>query len=153
MTAPLPARAPLSPPPPAPRFIRPALGLLAGLGIALVVIGPGVVLATLAALQGVRPTQFVATPGYLAVVSTINLLGAMAGGFTTARITAGRSFYTVFLLATIMLMSGVAQAMKGTPKPGEPTWYPLGLAILAAAGALAGGALERRRAGRAEARG
>jgi hypothetical protein len=131
-------------PPPAPTFIRPALGLLAGLGVTMLIVGAGVLVATLAALRGVDPARFVATPGYLVVVTLINLLGTVAGGVTTARITVGRSFYTVLLLAVIMLMSGVAHALKDAPKPGEPAWYPIGLAVLAAAGALAGGLLERR---------
>jgi hypothetical protein len=143
MTAP--ARVPLQPPAPPPTFVRPALGLLAGLGVTLLIVACGVIFA---ALRGVDPTRFVATPGYLVVVTVINLAGAAAGGFTTARITIGRSFFTVLLLAVIMLMSGVAHALKDAPKPGEPSWYPIGLALLATAGTLLGGALERRRIGR-----
>jgi hypothetical protein len=143
-----PARVPLQPPAPPPTFVRPALGLLAGLGVTLLIVACGVIFATLAALRGVDPTRFVATPGYLVVVTAINLVGAAAGGFTTARITIGRSFFTVLLLAVIMLMSGVAHALKDAAKPGEPSWYPIGLALLAAACTLLGGALERRRAAR-----
>lgn len=142
MTAPLPARE--HAPSPAPTFIRPALGLLAGLGVTLLLVGAGVLIATLAALREVEPSRFVATPGYLGVVTAINLLGTVAGGITTARITAGRSFYTVLLLAVVMLMSGVAHALKDAPKAGEPHWYPMALALLGAAGALAGGMIERR---------
>lgn len=139
-------RAQFAPPPPAPGFIRPALGLLAGLGITLLIVACGVIVATLAALRGVDPTRFVATPGYLVVVSLINLLGAIAGGYATARITVGRSFFTVLLLAVIMAMSAVAQALKEAPRAGEPAWYPMSLAVIGAAGVLLGGLLERRRA-------
>jgi hypothetical protein len=107
-----------------------------------------VVIATLAALRGVDPTRFVATPGYLLVVTAINLAGTLAGGFATARVTHGRSFFTVQLLAVVMVTSGVAQAMKGGAKPGEPSWYPIALAIVGGVGALIGGLLERRGAAR-----
>ena len=146
MTAPV--RAPLQPPAPAPSFVRPALGLLAGLGITLLIAACGIIIATLAALRGVRPDRFVATPGYLVVVTTINLLGAVAGGFTTARVTSGRSFFTVLLLAIIVFTSGMAHALKDAPRPGEPHAYPMALAVVVAVGVLLGGALERRGARR-----
>jgi hypothetical protein len=104
-----------------------------------------VLIATLAALRGVDPAKFVATPGYLAVSVAILLIGAMAGGFTTARLTVGRSFYSVFLLATVLVTALVSQALKGTPKPGEPSWYPMSLAVVIGAGTLLGGVLQRRR--------
>lgn len=135
-------------PPPQPSVIRPALGLLAGIGVTLLIVGLGVVIATLAALRGVDPARFVATPGYLVAVTLINLLGTVAGGITTARITSGRSMYTVLLLSVVMLMSGLAHALRDAPKPGEPGWYPMALAVLGAVGALAGGVVERRGAGR-----
>lgn len=142
--APAPARAPLSPPPPAPSFIRPVLGFLAGLGVTVLIIGPGVIIATLAALRGVDARQFVATPGYIAAAMTIHLVGSVAGGWTTARLTVGRSFYSVLLLTTVLVTALVSQAMKGAPKAGEPSWYPYALAAVVALGTLAGGLLQRR---------
>jgi hypothetical protein len=144
----MPVNSAVQPPPPAPGFIRPALALLAGLGITLLVVACGVIIATLAALRGVDPKAFVATPGYLVLVTAINFVGAMAGGVVTARITAGRSFFTVSLLAVIMAMSAIAHALKDATKAGEPSWYPMSLAVVGAAGVLLGGFLERRRAGR-----
>jgi hypothetical protein len=143
------AKSAVQPPPPAPSFIRPALGLLAGLGITLLIVACGVIIATLAALRGVDPRAFVATPGYLVLVTAINFVGAVAGGYATARITAGRSFFTVSLLAVIMAMSAVAHALKDAPKAGEPSWYPMSLAVVGAVGVMLGGLLERRRERRA----
>lgn len=135
-------------PPPAPSFIRPVLGFLAGLGVTVLISAPGVVIATLAALRGTEATKFVATPGYLVVSVAILAIGAMAGGFTTARLTVGRSFYSVFLLAIVLVTALVSQAVKGTPKPGEPSWYPMCLAVIIGTSTLVGGALQRRGAAR-----
>lgn len=142
MTAP--ARAPLPPPPSAPSFIRPVLGVLAGLGVTVLVIGPGVLIATLAALRGVDAKAFVATAGYLTWAVLLHALGAFAGGYTTARLTRRRSFYSVLLLTTILVTALAAQAVKVAPKAGEPAWYPWLLALVVAAGTLLGGRVQRR---------
>lgn len=136
--------------PPAHSFVRPLLALLAGLGITVLIVVVGVLIATLAMLRGVNPARFVATPGYLVVLALLNAGGAIAGGITTARITTGRSFYTVFLLATVMGMSGLVPVIKGAPPhPGEPSWFPLAIALLVTSGVLVGGWSARRADSRA----
>jgi hypothetical protein len=123
------------------------LALLAGLGITVLIVGAGTLIATFAALRGVDPKQFSPPPAYLATTLVLSALGALAGGYVTARITVGRSFYTVFLLATLLFVSGVIPAVRGTGVArGEPSWYPLTLALLGPIGVLVGGLLERRRA-------
>jgi hypothetical protein len=53
----------------------------------------------------------------------------------------------VFVLALILLMSGLVPVIRGTPpQAGQPPWYPLVLSIVTPLAALAGGAIERRRA-------
>jgi hypothetical protein len=124
------------------------LGLLAGLGITVVVVLLGVaIVTTLVLIGGADLRKFVASaPFYLAIL-VLSVVGALAGGFTTARVTSGRSFYSVFLLAVILLVSGAVPWLRHAPlKPGEPTWNPILVAVLVPLGILLGGFLERRRA-------
>ena len=48
------------PPLPASRSLRPALALLAGLGVTVLIVFFGVTISTLAALRGVDPKSYVA---------------------------------------------------------------------------------------------
>jgi hypothetical protein len=142
----------VAPPPatPSTSMIRPTLALLAGLGVTALIVGPGIIIATLAMLRGVKdPATFQPTNGNLLVHLAINAVGAYAGGLTTARITAGRSFYTVFLLALILFMSAMVVVLRGGGSPARPTWYPVSQAMAVLLFALLGGYLERRRQGRA----
>jgi 1,4-dihydroxy-2-naphthoate octaprenyltransferase len=138
--------APAASAPPTSSVIRPALGLLAGLGITALVVGPGIIVATLAMLRGVNPSTFRPSTANLAVYLAITAVGAFAGGFTTARITTGRSFYTVFLLALILFVSAMVPVLRGAdPAALRPQWFLVAQAVLVLAGALLGGWLERRR--------
>jgi hypothetical protein len=135
-----------APPLPATRsFLRPALGLLAGLGITALIVGPGIIIATLAMLRGVDPHTFRPSPANLIVYLAINAAGAFAGGLTTSRVTAGRSFYTVFLLAFVLFMSGLVVVLRAKdPAQAEPKWYTIGQAVAVLVAALLGGFFERR---------
>lgn len=128
-------------------MLRPALALLAGLGVTVLIVGGGVIVTTLAAIRDANPRAFSPPAWYYAVNLTLSALGAAAGGFTTSRITVGRSFFTVFVLALILFVSGIAPVLRGAGTPGQPQWYPLILALLGPIGVLVGGALERRRTG------
>ena len=135
---------PRQPVPPS-SMLRPALALLAGLGVTVLIVFIGVTVSTLAALRGVDPKAYVAPFWTYPTHLLISALGAMAGGFTTARITADRSLFTTLVLALILLMSGLTPVLRGAPgAPGQPAWYPLSLAIASVVGALLGGVLERR---------
>jgi len=138
--------APDRPPPhPASSTLRPALGLLAGLGITVLIVALGVVITTLAALRGQNPKEYVAPFWTYPTHLIISALGAAAGGLGTARITAGRSAYSVLLLALILLMSALGPVLRHTPPaPGQPAWYALSLAVVSPIAALAGGLLTRR---------
>lgn len=132
--------------PPTSSVVRPALALLAGLGITVIVVAVGTLIATLAAMRGVDAGHFQPTPGYLATNLIVTAVGAFLGGMTTSRLTVGRSFYTVFLLALLLLVSGIAPVIRRTAPPaGQPSWYPLAVALLAPVGVLLGGMVERRR--------
>ena len=76
----------------------------------------------------------------------INAAGAFLGGVAAARITIGRSFYTVFLLAIVLLMSGLVIALRAKdPAQAGPLWYTYGQALAVFVAALLGGWIERRR--------
>ena len=122
------------------------LALLAGLGVIVLIVGVGTIIATLGALRGVDPKNFQPTPVYRAVVIALSVFGAFAGGFTASRVTLGRSFFTVFLLALTLFVSGIVPVLRNTAdRPGEPRWYALSLALLSPLAVLAGGVFERRR--------
>ena len=134
------------PPLPTSSSMRPALGLLAGLGVTVLVVFLGVTISTLAALRDVDPKAYVAPYWTYPTHLLITFLGAAAGGFTTARITHGRTLFTTLVLALILLMSALAPVLRHKPgAPGQPDWYALSLAIASPFGALLGGILERRR--------
>jgi hypothetical protein len=94
----------------------------------------------------VDPGAYVAPSWTYPTHTLISFLGALAGGFTTARITAGRTLFTTFVLALILLMSALTPILRHAPTaPGQPVWYALALALASPLGAMLGGLLERRR--------
>ena len=134
-----------SSPPMAPRtpsFLRPALGLLAGLGIFVVFI----VFGTFAVYVSASGSD-VRNPSVtlLGAQLVLNAAGAMAAGFATGRMTVGRSFYTVILLALILSMSSLVPVLRETANAGEPRWYLLARPAVILIGIVIGGALERRK--------
>lgn len=134
------------PPLPASTSMRPALGLLAGLGVTVLIVFLGVTITTLAALRGVDAKTYVAPAWTYPTHLIISFLGAAAGGFATARITSGRTLFTTLVLALILMMSALAPVLRHRPgAPGQPDWYALSLSIASPLGALLGGILERRR--------
>jgi hypothetical protein len=146
MTAPPPA-------PPTSTFVRPAIGLLAGIGVALLVIAIGTVIAGIATLRGPDALTTAFPAGYVWGKLVAAAVGALAGGFTTSRITVGRSMYTVLVLALILFVAAAGPALRGgNAFPNDPSWFPLTLAIVELLGVVIGGALERRldRAGAAQ---
>jgi hypothetical protein len=140
----------ITPPPASPTssIIRPTLGLLAGLGITALLVGLGVIIATLAMLRGVDPDTFQPSSANLGVYIAINAAGAFGGGWAAARITAGRSFYTVFLLALILFMSAMVVVFRGSDAPARPQWYLVSQAAAVLLFSLLGGYAERRRQAR-----
>ena len=134
-----------SSPPVAPRtpsFLRPALSLLAGLGIFVVVLVLGTILVFLSATG--TNLRSPGTP-LLAAQLVLNTVGAMAAGFATGRMTVGRSSYTLVLLALILSMSSLVPVIRESGSSGEPRWYLLARPAVILVGILVGGALERRK--------
>jgi hypothetical protein len=131
---------------PTSRSLRPALALLAGLGVTVLIVFFGVTVSTLAALRGVDPKSYVAPAWTYPTHMLISFIGAMAGGFATARITVGHTLFTTLVLALILLMSALTPVLRHAPAaPGQPGWYALSLVLAGPLGALLGGILERRR--------
>lgn len=127
-------------------MIRPTLALLAGLGITALIVGPGIIIATLAMLRGVSdPGAFSPSEGQLVVYLVIIAAGAFAGGLAAARITVGRSFFTVFVLALVLFMSAMVVVLRGA-SDGQirPRWYLIAQAAVVLVASLLGGFLERR---------
>ena len=118
---------------------------MAGLGITVLIVFIGVTISTLAALRGQDARHYVAPFWTYPVHLLITAVGAAGGGFATARITSGRSAYSVFLLALILLMSALGPVMRHVPPaPGQPAWYAMALAIVSPLAALGTGLLVRR---------
>jgi hypothetical protein len=118
---------------------------MAGLGITVLIVFTGVTISTLAALRGQDQRHYIAPFWTYPTHLVISAVGAAAGGVATGRITAERSPFSVFLLALILLMSALGPVLRHTPPAaGQPSWYPLSLAIVSPLAALAGGLLARR---------
>lgn len=133
------------PPPPISTSLRPALALMAGLGITVLIVFAGVTISTLAALRGQDAQHYVAPFWTYPTHLVIAAVGAAAGGFTTARLTMERSAYTVLLLALVLLMSALGPVTRHVPPaPGQPAWYALALAIVSPLAALGIGLLVRQ---------
>jgi hypothetical protein len=131
--------------PPTPSFIRPALGLLAGLGIFVLAYAVPVVIGTLVMLQGVSdPTAYQPPPGFQLFNLVVGALAGMASGWLVGRMTVGRSWYTLLLLALILCVSPLAEARRAAAEGKSPQLL-IAIAVVAPAGALLGGWLERRR--------
>lgn len=141
------------PTPPSSTFVRPAIGLLAGIGVSLLVIALGTVIAGIFTLRGPGALTTAFPAGYVWGKLVAAAIGALAGGFTTSRITVGRSMYTVMVLALILFVAAAGPALRGgTAFPNDPTWFPLTLAIVELVGVMIGGLLERRLDGAGPAR-
>lgn len=134
-------------PPPAPptsSFVRPAIGLLAGIGVALLVIAVGTVLAGVFTLHSADALTKAFPASYVWGKLAAAAIGALAGGFTTSRITVGRSMYTVILLALVLCAAAAGPALRGPRAfPNDPSWFPLTLAAVELVAVVVGGMIER----------
>ena len=134
-----------APAPPTSQVVRPAIGLLAGIGVALLLIAIGTVVAGLLTLHGGDALGKPFPAGYVWGKLVAAAVGALAGGFTTSRITTGRSLFTAVVLGLILSVAAAAPAVRGTGTfPNDPRWFPFALAAVELVGVLLGAVIERR---------
>jgi len=135
----------IAPAPPTSQAVRPAIGLLAGIGVALLIIAVGTVVAGVFTLHGADALTKPFPAGYVWGKLIAAAVGALAGGFTTSRITVGRSLFTVVVLAVILFVAAAGPAVRGAASfPNDPRWFPLTLAVTELVGVLLGAVIERR---------
>lgn len=130
--------------PTTPSFVRPALAYLAGLGLFVVIVAIGTFVAAFVVVSG-GDAQLQSNTRYVVALLAINFVAALIAGLATARMTTGRSLYTVFLLALTLVVSATVPLMRVTATASEPSWYPIMRPILLLVGVLGGGVLERLR--------
>ncbi len=127
------------------RMLRSVAAIVAGYGVmSLTVIGGSIVAASLFVPGGLPALGAVPPAGlpvaFLAANLAANALGAVLGGWLTARIAAFAPFAHAAVLAVFpatLALGSVANAPAG-PQTG---WYPMLIGLVGVAGVLAGGKL------------
>jgi hypothetical protein len=117
------------------------MSLLAGLGIFVVIVVVGTI--AMFVVARVRDPKLI-TDGLLIGQLALNAVAAFAAGFATARMTWGRSLYTVILLAVILSVSSLVPLLQRGSTTLEPIWYLQWRPALVLLGVLVGAFLERR---------
>jgi hypothetical protein len=128
------------------RILRSVAAIVAGYGFMAVTVTVGIIIATaLFAPAGMPPAENGTAASrlpvaYLAANLVISLLGAVLGGWLTARIAAfapfGHAAALAAIVATLTILT-VATAPAGT----QPAWYPIVIGSLGVVGVLGGGML------------
>lgn len=123
------------------------LGLLAGLGITVVVFVAGtmLVIMLLGVARGVNLHELMRSTSYLIANLVLTALAGFAGGYVVSRATAGRSRFAVIVLALILLVSGLSAARKDPTPQGRPEWHAWTMPIVSALGVGFGALVASRR--------
>lgn len=123
-----------------PPFVLLAISLLAGMGIFVVVVALGTVLAYIAtnSTDAQNPSATL-----LLALLVVHTLAAIFAGLATGKMTRSHSLYTVLLLGLMMAMSSVVPLLRNAANAGEPDWFLVVRCVVVFAGILAGGALQR----------
>lgn len=123
-----------------PPFVLLAISLLAGMGIFVVAVGAGTVLAYVATNSTDPRNPSVAL---LAALLVVHALASVFAGLATGKMTHAHSLYTVVLLALMLSMSSVVPLLRGATNAGEPTWFLVARCAVVFGCIIAGGALQR----------
>jgi hypothetical protein len=132
-----------------PLFVLLAISLLAGMGIFVVVVLVGTVLAFVAT-NSINPDT--PSAALLGALLFVNALAALFAGLATGKMTRAHSLYTVMLLALMLSMSSLVPLIREGASASEPRWFLIARCILVLAGIVGGGALQRRGSGMAQER-
>jgi N-acetylglucosamine-6-sulfatase len=125
--------------------LRSVASIVGGFVVAAVLVMLVTYVASLALVPGFRQDPMAPpTAPYLVANVFGSFLAAVAGGWLAATLAARAPLMHAGGLGLLML--GMTVASGGEPAPGQPAWYPMTVAVLAALGALAGGGLRRWRA-------
>jgi hypothetical protein len=128
------------------RMLRSVAAIVAGYGVmSLTVIGGIIIGAALFVPGGVRAMSAGAPPtalpaAYLAANLVTGALGAVLGGWFTARIAAFAPFGHAAVLAAVVATLAIATAASAPATP-QPGWYPIVIGVIGVAGVLTGGKL------------
>lgn len=120
-------------------MLRSIVAVFAGFVVAalLVVVSTWIVAPALG-LAGAEPG-----PGYLLFNLVTSALAGVLGGYVAARVAPHTHWGHVGTLAVILLLLSMPGILQ-PPAPGQPTWYPVLLAMLGPATVLLGGVLAIR---------
>lgn len=131
---------------------RLVVAVLAGLGVTILGVLLGTLVAVKLAMSGMDPATLERTLqegatlplAYLALNLATSAAAALAGGYVTGRVANRRGSKAVGVLAALLLLSGVL-SLTGSDgnAPGQPAWYPVVLLLLGPVGVVVGGSLVR----------
>jgi hypothetical protein len=125
------------------RLLRSIVAIVMGLGFiaATTAVWTIVAHATLlpAAPEAASPSG-VRMATYLYVNLVVCAVGAVVGGWLTARVAPSSPYAHAAALAAIVAVISIPSA-TGAPAPAQPAWYPSALGLIAVLGVLLGGKL------------
>jgi hypothetical protein len=131
-------------------MMRSIICVVAGFVVLMAVVMGGTAAATELIVEGGlegaanRPASAL-PPTYFAANLIVSAMGALLGGWVTARMAPDREMLHVFALAgLIVLMSLPGLLGYGPSAPEQPAWYLYTLPLLGVGGAILGGWLRSR---------
>jgi hypothetical protein len=128
------------------RVLRSVAAIVAGYGVmSLTVIGGTIIAASLFVPGGMPAVAGGALTGlpaaYLAANLATGALGAVLGGWLTARIAAVAPLGHAAVLAVFPATLALGAATTNMPAGPQPGWYPIAIGVIGVAGVLTGGKL------------
>ena len=124
-----------------PSFALLCIALLAGMGIFVVVVGIGTVIAYVAT-KSADPRS--PTTSLLVALLFVNAVASTLAGLATGKMTRNHSLYTVLLLALMLATSSSVPLVQSAARMGEPDWYLVTRCVVVLVGIIAGGVWQRR---------
>lgn len=128
-------------------MIRSIIAIIAGFVVVMVVIVAGTAgSAALIIPGGLESARTMAPPAtYMAAHLLVSAMGALLGGWVTARMAPEREMIHILVLAVLLLLKSVPSlAGYGNPDGLQPTWYVYTLPVIEVVAVLLGGWLRAR---------